>query len=78
MRGQPGGVPIRRPGLQMEIEGEAYFPIQVHSDEYYFYCGVCYFYWRLRPLFSMGCASLLKNYIKQNDVDFSAFSESAW
>ena len=27
-----------------EIEGEEIFPIQVHSEVYYFYYSVCYFY----------------------------------
>jgi hypothetical protein len=30
--------------LTKEIEGEMFFPIQVHLKSYYFYCGSDYFY----------------------------------
>ena len=32
------------PEVKKEIEGEEIFPIQVHSEVYYFYYSVCYFY----------------------------------
>jgi len=31
------------PTQRIEIEGEDVFPIQVHSEQYYFYCGFVIF-----------------------------------
>jgi hypothetical protein len=31
------------PTQRIEIEGEVALPIQVHSEQYYFYCGVVIF-----------------------------------
>ena len=32
--------------IVMKLKGKEFFPIQVHSEEYYFYYRIYYFYWR--------------------------------
>jgi len=58
---QTGVIPTQK----KEIEGEENFPIQVHSEECYFYCGSCYFYFLYRNYKCIARAKFVKYYKKQ-------------